>query len=63
MKMVLNQKEFNIAGPVKVLSQGEFPEKFPGVYMTPAQLREKLDERGWQKSRGFAAAQSYAPFA
>ena len=49
VKMVLNQKEFNIAGPVKVLSQGEFPEKFPGVYMTPAQLREKLDERGWQK--------------
>ena len=39
VKMVLAQKEYNIAGPVKVLSQGEFPEKFPGVYMTPAQLR------------------------
>ena len=49
VKMVLAQKEFNIAGPVKVLSQGEYPEKFPGVYMTPAQLRAKMDERGWQK--------------
>lgn len=47
--MVLAQKEFNLAGPVKVLSQGEYPEKFPGVYMTPAQLRAKMDERGWQK--------------
>ena len=49
VKMVLAQKEYNIAGPVKVLSQGDFPERFPGVYMTPAQLREKLDERGWEK--------------
>ena len=47
--MVLAQNEFNIAGPVKVLSQGEYPVKFPGVYMTPAQLRAKMDERGWQK--------------
>lgn len=49
VRMVLNQKEYNIAGPVKVLSQGDFPERFPGVYMTPAQLREKMDERGWKK--------------
>lgn len=49
VKMVLSQKEYNIGGPVKVLSQGDFPEKFPGVYMTPAQLREKMEERGWQK--------------
>ena len=49
VKMVLAQQEYNIGGPVKVLSQGEFPEKFPGVYMTPAQLRAKMDERGWQK--------------
>ncbi len=47
VKMVMAQKEFNMAGSVKVLSQGEFPTKFPGVYMTPAQLRAKMDERGW----------------
>ncbi|BAV92209.1 sulfate adenylyltransferase [Candidatus Desulfovibrio trichonymphae] len=49
VKMVMAQKGYNVAGSVKVLSQGEFPTKFPGVYMTPAQLRVKMDERGWQK--------------
>jgi len=58
VKMVLAQKEFNIAGPVKVLSQGDFPEKFPGVYMTPAELRAKMDERGW---RNVAALQLRNP--
>lgn len=49
VKMVMAQQEFNLAGTVKVLSQGEFPTKFPGVYMTPAELRAKMDERGWGK--------------
>ena len=48
VKMVLAQKEFNLAGKVKVLSQGEFPTKFAGTYMTPAQLREQMDARGWK---------------
>ena len=56
-RQVLGQKEYNIGGPVKVLSQGEFPEKFPGVYMTPAQLREKMDERGWQKAVSYTHLQ------
>ncbi len=45
--MVLNQKEFNIAGPVKVLSQGEYPQEYPGVYLTPAETRKIFEERGW----------------
>lgn len=49
VKMVMEQQSFNLAGTVKVLSQGEFPTKFPGVYMTPAELRAKMDERGWGK--------------
>ena len=48
VKMVFAQKEYNVGGPVKVLSQGDFPQRFPGVYMTPKQLREKMDERGWK---------------
>ena len=47
VKMVLAQKSHNIGGPVKVLSQGGFPEKFPDIYKTPAQLRAMMDERGW----------------
>ncbi|MDH3996194.1 MAG: sulfate adenylyltransferase, partial [Desulfobulbaceae bacterium] len=49
VQMVMNQKDYNLAGPVKVLSEGDFPEKFPGVYMTPKQARAKFDEKGWSK--------------
>lgn len=49
VKMVMEQQPYNLAGTVKVLSQGEFPTKFPGVYMTPAELRAKMDERKWGK--------------
>ena len=45
--MVMNQKEYNIAGPVKVLSQGEYPEEYKGVYLTPAETRAMFDEKGW----------------
>jgi sulfate adenylyltransferase len=45
--MVMNQKDVNIAGPVKVLSQGEYPKDYPGVYLTPAETRAMFDERGW----------------
>ena len=47
VQMVMNQKEFNLAGPVKVLSEGEYPEKYKGVYLSPAQSREIFEERGW----------------
>ena len=47
VQMVLAQKEFNLAGPVKVLSEGEYPKEYPGVYLTPAQTRRMFDERGW----------------
>jgi len=45
--MVLNQKDYNLAGAVKVLSEGDFPEKFAGTYMTPTQSRAIFDEKGW----------------
>ncbi len=47
VKMVMARKEFCLAGPVKVLSEGEFPEKFKGVYLTPKETRAIFDERGW----------------
>jgi len=47
--MVMNQKDVNIAGPVKVLSQGEYPKEYPGVYLTPAETRAMFEERGWSK--------------
>ncbi|MBU4378196.1 MAG: sulfate adenylyltransferase, partial [Proteobacteria bacterium] len=47
VQMVLARKKFCLAGPVKVLSEGDFPTKFPGVYKTPAQLRTEMDAKGW----------------
>ena len=34
---VLQQGEVNLAGPVKVLSEGDYPEKYPDLYIRPAQ--------------------------
>ncbi|MCP4162643.1 MAG: sulfate adenylyltransferase [Deltaproteobacteria bacterium] len=47
VQMVMGQKEFNLAGPVKVLSEGEYPAEYKGVYLTPAETRKMFDDNGW----------------
>ncbi len=47
VQMVMAQGKYNLAGPVKVLSEGEFPVKYKGIYMRPAEARKIFDERGW----------------
>jgi sulfate adenylyltransferase len=47
VQMVLNQKNVNLAGPVKVLSEGEYPVKYPDVYKRPAESRKMFEDRGW----------------
>jgi sulfate adenylyltransferase len=49
VQMVMAQKKYNIAGPVKVLSEGDYRERFPGCYMTPAESRAIFEERGWSR--------------
>lgn len=46
-KMVMEQGAVNLAGPVKVLSQGRFPIEFADVYMTPSETRRLFEEKGW----------------
>ena len=53
VKMVMEQGEVNLAGSVKVLSQGEFPEKYQGIYMTPAETRALFEEKGWNTVAAF----------
>jgi sulfate adenylyltransferase len=48
VKMVMAQKEFNLAGPVKVLSESYFPKEFSMVYQRPAESRKIFAERGWK---------------
>jgi sulfate adenylyltransferase len=47
VKMVMDQGAVNLAGPVKVLSQGRFPSDFAEVYMTPSQTRKLFADKGW----------------
>ncbi len=47
--LVMRQGEVNIAGSVKVLSEGMFPKQYPGVYKTPAETRKIFEEKGWNK--------------
>ena len=49
VKMVMERKPVYLAGQVKVLSEGDFPQKFAGVYKKPAELRKEMDERGWAR--------------
>lgn len=53
VNMVLAQGEYNLGGPVKVFSQGGFPERFPGIYKTPADIRELFKARGWKNVAAF----------
>ncbi|MEJ2564657.1 MAG: sulfate adenylyltransferase [Gammaproteobacteria bacterium] len=47
VKMVMDQGAVNLAGPVKVLSQGRFPSDFADVYMTPTETRRLFEQKGW----------------
>ncbi|MBH1971133.1 sulfate adenylyltransferase [Moraxellaceae bacterium AER2_44_116] len=53
VKMVMEQGDVNLAGSVKVLSQGEFPTKYADTYMTPAQTRELFEAKGWKTIAAF----------
>ena len=47
VKMVMEQGDVNLAGSIKVLSQGGFPEAYGDQFMTPAQTRAEFEKRGW----------------
>ena len=58
---VLAQGDVNLAGRVMVLSEGEYPAKYPELYIRPAQSRAMFLERGWSQCRRLPDPQSDAP--
>jgi sulfate adenylyltransferase len=44
---VLGQGEINLAGPVKVLGEGDYPARYPGLYLRPAETRRIFEAKGW----------------
>jgi sulfate adenylyltransferase len=53
VQMVMAQGEVNLAGPVKLLSDGGFKAKYGALFMTPAQTRAEFDRLGWSKVAAF----------
>jgi sulfate adenylyltransferase len=51
--MVMAQPEFNLAGPVKVLSDGGFKAKYGALFMTPAETRAEFTRLGWSRVAAF----------
>jgi sulfate adenylyltransferase len=53
VKMVMDQRAFNLAGPVKVLSDGGFKAKYGALFMTPAETRAQFEQLGWSRVAAF----------
>ena len=53
VKMVMSQGEVNLAGPVKVLSDGGFRARYGALFMTPAETRAAFEQLGWSKVAAF----------
>ena len=53
VKLVMEQGEVNLAGPVKVLSTGGFPEKYGELYKTPRETRALFSSLGWSRIAAF----------
>jgi sulfate adenylyltransferase len=53
VSMVMEQGEVNLSGPVKVISQGGFPERYGPLFMTPAQTRAAFEANGWSTVAAF----------
>jgi len=53
VKMVVEQPAINLAGPVKVLSDGGFKKKYGALFMTPAETRAEFERLGWSRVAAF----------
>ncbi|CAA7613933.1 sulfate adenylyltransferase [Magnetospirillum sp. UT-4] len=53
VQKVNSQEAVNLAGRVRCLSEGEYPEKYKGLYFRPAESRAMFAEKGWSKVAAF----------
>jgi len=50
---VLEQGDVNLAGRVMVLNEGDYPVRYPDLYIRPAESRAMFLERGWSTVAAF----------
>jgi len=53
VNMVMQEGELNLAGPVRVLSDGGFRTKYGALFMTPAETRAAFERLGWSRVAAF----------
>ena len=53
VQKVNEQGPVNLAGRVMALSEGEYPKKYPGLYLRPAESRAMFAEKGWSRVAAF----------
>jgi sulfate adenylyltransferase len=53
VRMVMQQGEVNLAGPLSVLSDGGFKAKYGALFMTPAETRAEFARLGWSRVAAF----------
>jgi len=53
VKMVMEQGDVNLAGPIKVLSTGTFKQEYGDQFMTPAETRALFKSKGWSTVAAF----------
>jgi sulfate adenylyltransferase len=53
VNMVRQQGKLNLAGPVRVLSDGGFKSKYGALFMTPAETRAEFERLGWTRVAAF----------
>ncbi len=47
VRLVMGQADVNLAGVVKVWSEGPFPKQYPGLYMRPWETRRMFEQKNW----------------
>ena len=50
---LMKQGEVNLAGRVQVLSEGEYPRRYPHLYIRPAESRALFLKKGWSRVAAF----------
>jgi sulfate adenylyltransferase len=53
VRMVMQQPEINLAGPLRVLGDGGFKAKYGSLFMTPMETRAAFERLGWSRVAAF----------
>lgn len=53
VQKVMEQAEVNLAGPVRVISESHYPDRYTDLYLHPSQSRELFESKGWSQVAAF----------